>query len=518
MNQRRRGFAYGLSIATFLGAAVAAALAADLRVSALDPWMDLRALGAGFLPPDFSAVVPREIILTVAFAVVGVGFGATIGLIASVVFARSRAVRLIAAALRSIHELFWALLLLQITGISPWTGVLAVGLPYAGIFAKVYAEIMEEADISAELALPSGTSPFSRFVFVRIPSVSDALRAYTLYRLECGLRSSLVLGFIGIPTIGDEIKSAFRPGSYHEAAALLIVFYALIATRGLWARAKTLPILGTGSLVALYLSNDGFSGVPISQRLLNVAASIVPAPIRTHNGNLAWWFWDLAVREIGPGIVQTLILSHLAATLAAVSSLLLFPAVSQRFNGKIARGVGRAVLVVLRGTPDYMLAYLLLQLLGLSMLPAVLALGIHNGGIIAYLMGRHADALTYRRDAPRRLDLYLYETMPRLFGQFVALVLYRYEIILRESAILGTLSLRTLGFYVAANMDDFKLDRAAVLLVATGGLSLSIDATSRALRARLRVATIPTRLARAETTFHDPPAREMPFPDGPAGR
>ena len=161
---------------------------------------------------------------------------------------------------------------------------------------------------------------------------------------------------------------------------------------------------------------------------------------------------------------------------------------------------------MLRGTPDYMLAYILLQLLGLSMLPAVIALGLHNGGIIAYLMGQHADGLAYRRDAPRGLDLYAYETMPRLFGQFVALVLYRYEIIVRESAILGMLSIYTIGFYVQAAMYDFKMDRAVVLLAATGLLSLGVDVASRTLRARLRIDTLPTHLTRAREAFREQPA------------
>jgi hypothetical protein len=40
-----------------------------------------------------------------------------------------------------------------------------------------------------------------------------------------------------------------------------------------------------------------------------------------------------------------------------------------------------------------------------------------------YLMGRHADALGYRADVPRGLGLYCYETMPRLYGQFLAYML-----------------------------------------------------------------------------------------------
>ena len=75
-----------------------------------------------------------------------------------------------------------------------------------------------------------------------------------------------------------------------------------------------------------------------------------------------------------------------------------------------------------------MVVYVLLQLLGPSMLPAIIALSVHNGAIVGYLMGRHADALEYRPDAPRGVNLYCYETVPRLYGQFLAYALYRWEI------------------------------------------------------------------------------------------
>jgi phosphonate transport system permease protein len=94
---------------------------------------------------------------------------------------------------------------------------------------------------------------------------------------------------------------------------------------------------------------------------------------------------------------------------------------------------GRVILVVVRSTPEYMLAYLLLQCLGPSMLPAILALALHNAGIIGYLLGRQADELAYRADAPRGVDLYAYETVPRLYGQFLAYLLYRWELIIARA-------------------------------------------------------------------------------------
>ena len=494
---------YGTVTWVFLGLAAAAVAVADLHVAALHPWADLARFGAGFLRPDFAAIGLRALSLTVAFAVVGVGLGSLVGLAASLVFARSRIVRVVAAGLRSIHELFWALILAQVSGLSATTGVLAVAIPYAGIFAKVYAEMSEEMDRAPERAVPRATGTLSRFLFVRAPILAGSFRSYTLYRLECGLRSTLVLGFVGIPTLGFDLDGFFKDGYYREAAALILAFYALIATRGMWARPATLPLLIPASLLALVTLTTSYPGDPVGVRLARFGHALIPHPLRDGAPG-AWstlhavtqWAGALLSGAIVPGTLTTLVLSQLAALLAAALALLFFPAISQRFSGPLGRVAARATLILLRGTPEYVLAYILLQLLGPSMLPAVLALGLHNGGIIGTLMGRHADALAYRRDAPGPFDLYSYETLPRLYGQFLALVFYRYEIIVREGAIVGILGVRTLGFHIDAALDDQRLDAALVLLLATAALSLAIDAGSRALRRRLRIEAMPVRLAR----------------------
>jgi phosphonate transport system permease protein len=119
---------------------------------------------------------------------------------------------------------------------------------------------------------------------------------------------------------------------------------------------------------------------------------------------------------------------------------------------------------------------------------------------VGYLMGRHADKLPYRPDAPRGLNLYAYETVPRLYGQFLAYMLYRWEIIVRESAIFGILGVATLGYYVDAAISEFRFDAAIVLIIATVALSIVINALSRWLRGVLRINTLPTRLSAATCT------------------
>jgi phosphonate transport system permease protein len=494
--------AYGNTSLLFLGSAVLCLAVADIAITALNPGAELLRLARGLLRPDFLSVEAWSVVWTVAFAVLGVGIGATMGFLLAIVFPRFGAVRAMATVLRSIHELFWALLLIQVFGLGPATGVLAIAIPYCGIFAKVFAEMIEEADLAAERVLPQGTSAVSAFAFARLPELAERFKTYTLYRLECGLRSTLVLGFVGLPTIGFHLESYFKQGHYAQAAALLAVFYALIGTRRLWARPATVPLLLVGSLLVLPEAVGG--GSSLSNLVRFLTHDIVPAPLR--NGDVTnpatWmalgaWLQPIVWNKVLPGAWNTFVLAQIALAAMGILALALFPLVSRRFAGPIGQPAGRLLLVIVRSTPEYMLAYVLLQLLGPSMLPAIIALAVHNGAIVGYLMGRHADGLDYRPDAPRGLNLYAYDTTPRLYGQFLAYVLYRWEIIVRESAIFGILGVTTLGYYIDAAISELRFDVAIVLILATVVLCAIIDALSRSLRRGLRISTLATRLADA---------------------
>ena len=494
--------AFGNTSVLFLVSALLCLVVADIAVTALNPWAEMLRLVRGILRPDVLSIEAWSVVWTVAFAVVGVGIGATAGFLLAIAFPRFAAVRASALVLRSIHELFWALLLIQVFGLGPATGVLAIAIPYAGIFAKVFAEMIEEADLAAERVLPDGTSTVSAFAFARLPEVAERFKTYTLYRLECGLRSTLVLGFVGLPTVGFHLEGYFKQGKYAEAAALLGVFYVLIGTRRVWARPATVPLLFIGSLLLLPEGIGG--GSTLSNLVRFVTHDIVPFPLRNGDvGSLAtWsafatWLQPIVWNQVVPGIWNTIVLAQISLVGMGVLALLLFPLVSRRFVGRIGQPAGRVLLVVVRSTPEYMLAYVLLQLLGPSMLPAIIALAVHNGAIVGYLMGRHADALDYRADAPRGLNLYAYDTAPRLYGQFLAYNLYRWEIIVRESAIFGILGVATLGYYVDAAISELRFDVAIVLILATVGLCALIDSLSRRLRHALRISTLATRLADA---------------------
>ena len=421
---------------------------------------------------------------TIAFAMIGVSLGAVAGFGLAILFSH-RLVRWGCAATRSVHELFWALIFLQFLGLHPLAGVLALALPYGATFAKVFAEIMEEADPSPLAALPSNTSTINSFFFVLLPESWPHMMQYTAYRLECGLRSSAVLGFIGLPTLGYHLESYFSQRLYGEAWTLMLLFYLIIATLRYWARPGLIPVYLAGSVWLLW--SDVAISLDNLMRFLTV--DIVPAPLLQSSGHttLVDWAGNLAWNQALPGGISTLILTQIALVATGVLTLLLFPLVSQRLAGSVGSRLGHLILVVLRSTPEYVLAYIFLIWWGPSMLPAIVALAIHNGAIIGHLIGRRADTLVSRADAPSGLNLYGFEMVPRLYGQFLAFLFYRWEIIMRETAILGMLGIHTLGFHIDSAIQDIRLDRAMVLIGFTALLNIGVDSLSRRLRKGLRL-------------------------------
>lgn len=470
----------------------------DLAITVLDPWAVLSRMLQGAVTPSFANVddLWSALAATLAFGLQGVALGAAAGFALALVM-HWRAVRVFAAFIRAIHELFWALIFLQLFGLSPLTGLLAIAIPYAGTFARVYRELMDETDPQAAAALPHRTGSFSALLYTRLASAWPHLVAYTSYRTECALRSSAVLGFIGLPTLGYYLESAFRTGDYSGAAALLYLFFAVIASLRWWLKKPLVPVYLLAAV--LYLPPVArIDGAAIARFL---SEDIVPAPLR--HGELAsaatWqkladWLWRLVDTQILPGMADTLLIGGVSLVLTGLIALLLFPLISPLFLPRPARAGGHGLLIALRSTPEYVLAFIGLLLVGPSALPALAALSLHNGAIIAHLMGRWTGSLGLRADAPRGLDRYFYEVLPRIYRQFLAFLFYRWEIIMRETAILGILGVATLGFYVDSAFAELRFDRALVLILATALLNIAADQLSLAIRDRMRLKATPESL------------------------
>ena len=146
--------------------------------------------------------------------------------------------RAVLTVVRSIHELLWAVLFLAAFGLNNTTAVLAIAVPFSAVFAKIFSEILDETEADCFLALKnSGASTIQAFAFGRLPLALGDMAAYAVYRLECAVRSSAVLGFFGFPTLGYYISASFENLFYGEVWTYLYVLFFLILGLDLFSRA-----------------------------------------------------------------------------------------------------------------------------------------------------------------------------------------------------------------------------------------------------------------------------------------
>lgn len=204
---------------------------------------------ASLLRPELTAelllgTIPSATLLTVSYAVAGLSVALAIGLPGAIVvsgtLARRRATRLtligasraVFATLRAPHELVWALLFLQVLGPHPLAGILGIGVPYGAVIARVLGERLQDVPQGPVAALRSaGASPLQVLAYGRLPAAANDMVGYVMYRFECAVRAAVVLTFVGLGGIGQEIENSLADLRFERVwpllAALVLVIVAI---------------------------------------------------------------------------------------------------------------------------------------------------------------------------------------------------------------------------------------------------------------------------------------------------
>ena len=131
--------------------------------------------------------------------------------------------------LRSVPELVWALVFVRVVGLGATAGVLAIALTYGGMLGKVYADILESGDTHAATSLMrNGSGRLQAFFLALLPQNASELTSYTVYRWECAIRSSAVLGFVGAGGLGQQMDSSMKMFNGSEVSTILLVFMLLV--------------------------------------------------------------------------------------------------------------------------------------------------------------------------------------------------------------------------------------------------------------------------------------------------
>ncbi len=238
----------------------------------------------------------------------------------------------------------------------------------------------------------------------------------------------------------------------------------------------------------------------------------LPEPLRSHSGESLWLWCNQQMQAYGwRGLEATLEISVFAIVLAGFFGSLLgsfgarnlmsaHPFVPHATAGhgdcshaldRVAQAM-RILCILLRAIPEYIWAYLLLAMLGPNAWPAVLALAIHNSGILGRLAGETIENLpaeplrAMTMAGATRKEVAVAGIFPMALGRYLLYFFYRFETCVREATVLGMLGIVSLGYFIFEARAHDQYDVLLFLVLLGGLLVMLADLVSDLARRWLR--------------------------------
>lgn len=191
---------------------------------------------------------------TVAIAFLGTMLAAVIALPLSFIAARnttvSQVLRFLARrsfdTLRGVDTLVWALIWVNVVGLGPFAGVLAIAISDIGSFGKLFSEAIEASDRKpVEGVMASGGSRLHAIRFGILPQVAPVLISQYLYYFESNTRSATIIGIVGAGGIGLQLSEQIRTLEWQTVCFIIILILVTVSIIDLISTRLRIAIAGT---------------------------------------------------------------------------------------------------------------------------------------------------------------------------------------------------------------------------------------------------------------------------------
>jgi phosphonate transport system permease protein len=141
-------------------------------------------------------------------------------------------------SIRGIDTLIWALIWINVVGLGPFAGILAIMTSDFGSFGKLFSEAIEASDRKPVDGVKStGGSDLHGFRFGVLPQVLPILLSQVLYYFESNTRSATIIGIVGAGGIGLYLANEIAQAEWQSVAFLILMILVTVAAID-WISAK----------------------------------------------------------------------------------------------------------------------------------------------------------------------------------------------------------------------------------------------------------------------------------------
>ncbi|MGL5167087.1 MAG: phosphonate ABC transporter, permease protein PhnE [Afipia sp.] len=193
------------------------------------------------IPPDPGSSLPTYLHAmgeTLSIAFLGTVLAAVLALPVSLLAARNIIpsvffrfpVRRFLDSIRGVDTLIWALVWINVVGLGPFAGVLAIATSDFGAFGKLFSEAIEGADRKqVEGIRAAGGSKLHEVRFGLMPQVLPVLAGQILYFIESNTRSATIIGIVGAGGIGLQLAEQIRVLEWQKVSTLVLLILIAVA-------------------------------------------------------------------------------------------------------------------------------------------------------------------------------------------------------------------------------------------------------------------------------------------------
>jgi len=193
------------------------------------------------MPPDPGSSLPvylQALGETLSIALLGTTIAAVLALPVSLLAARNIVpsgivrfpVRRLLDSIRGVDTLIWALVWINVVGLGPFAGVLAIAVSDFGAFGKLFSEAIEAADKKqVEGIRASGGNALHEIRFGLMPQVLPVIAGQVLYFIESNTRSATIIGIVGAGGIGLQLAEQIRVLEWQKVSFLILMILVAVA-------------------------------------------------------------------------------------------------------------------------------------------------------------------------------------------------------------------------------------------------------------------------------------------------
>jgi len=227
-------------------------------------WAGLNQLGwftLLMIPPDPGSSLPTYLAAmgeTLSIALLGTTLAAAMALPVSLLAARNIVpmqlvrfpVRRFLDSIRGVDTLIWALVWINVVGLGPFAGVLAIAVSDFGAFGKLFSEAIETADRKqVEGVRAAGGNALHEIRFGLLPQVLPVIAGQVLYFIESNTRSATIIGIVGAGGIGLQLAEQIRVLEWQKVSFLILMILVAVAAIDFVSTRLRFAIIGRRAVV-----------------------------------------------------------------------------------------------------------------------------------------------------------------------------------------------------------------------------------------------------------------------------